>query len=66
MRDENFALHIRRRRFISKIICEGLVGGGCSGQYKWIHHILMSKNKIHSNCNWADFLFLAKRLPSCC
>ena len=31
MRDENFALHIRRRRFISKIICEGLVGGGCSG-----------------------------------
>ncbi|XP_067053119.1 uncharacterized protein [Acropora muricata] len=29
MRNENFALHIRRRRFISKIICEGLVGGGC-------------------------------------
>ena len=33
MRNENFALHIRRRRFISKIICEGLVGGGCNGEY---------------------------------
>lgn len=29
MQNENFALHIRKRRFISKIICEGLVGGGC-------------------------------------
>ena len=33
MRNENFALHIRRRRFISKILCEGLVGGGCIGEY---------------------------------
>ena len=33
MRNENFDLHIRRRRFISKILCEGLVGGGCSGKY---------------------------------
>lgn len=32
MRNEDFALHIRKRRFISKIICEGLVGGGCKGQ----------------------------------
>ncbi|KAL9979352.1 hypothetical protein ACROYT_G017003 [Oculina patagonica] len=34
MRNENFALHIRKRRFISKLICEGLVGGGCRGQYE--------------------------------
>ncbi|KAK3701098.1 hypothetical protein QZH41_015878, partial [Actinostola sp. cb2023] len=27
--NELFALHIRRRRFISKLICEGIVGGGC-------------------------------------
>ena len=33
MRNENFALHIRRRRFISKVLCEGLVGGGCIGEY---------------------------------
>ncbi|KAJ7381185.1 hypothetical protein OS493_004785 [Desmophyllum pertusum] len=30
MRNENFAVHLRRRRFISKIICEGLVGGTCN------------------------------------
>eukprot|EP00795_Rhopilema_esculentum_P012584 gene12584-3284_t len=30
-RNENFDLHIRNRRFISKLICEGLVGGGCRG-----------------------------------
>lgn len=31
-RNENFELHLRRRRFISKILCEGLVGGGCNGK----------------------------------
>ncbi|CAB3978528.1 sushi, von Willebrand factor type A, EGF and pentraxin domain-containing 1-like [Paramuricea clavata] len=30
MRNELFEQHIRRRRFISKIICEGIVGGGCT------------------------------------
>ncbi|XP_058970157.2 uncharacterized protein [Pocillopora verrucosa] len=30
IRNEQFAIHLRRRRFISKVICEGLVGGGCS------------------------------------
>ena len=39
MRNEEFALHIRRRRFISKVICEGLVGGGCSGKYTYVGHI---------------------------
>ena len=43
MRNENFALHIRRRRFISKIICEGLVGGGCKGIA-----VLFSLNGFHS------------------
>lgn len=43
MRNENFALHIRRRRFISKIICEGLVGGGCKGKAG-----LFSRNEFHS------------------
>ena len=33
MRNKEFALHIRRRRFISKVICEGIVGEGCSGKY---------------------------------
>ena len=32
MRNTEFALHIRRRRFISKLICEGIVGGGCKGE----------------------------------
>ena len=31
MRNEDFAVHVRRRRFVSKIICEGLVGGSCNG-----------------------------------
>ena len=31
MRNEDFAVHVRRRRFVSKIICEGVVGGGCNG-----------------------------------
>jgi hypothetical protein len=31
MRNELFEQHIRRRRFISKILCEGIVGGGCTG-----------------------------------
>lgn len=32
VRNELFEAHIRRRRsFISKILCEGLVGGGCKG-----------------------------------
>ena len=31
LRNAEFAVHIRRRRFISKIICEGIVGGGCKG-----------------------------------
>ena len=31
MRNEDFATHVRRRRFVSKIICEGVVGGGCNG-----------------------------------
>ncbi|KAL9979348.1 hypothetical protein ACROYT_G016999 [Oculina patagonica] len=46
MRNENFAIHIRRRRFVSKIICEGIVGGGCSavahlceGTCKFVEHI---------------------------
>ncbi|XP_020601762.1 uncharacterized protein LOC110040832 [Orbicella faveolata] len=30
MRNEDFASHVRRRRFVSKIICEGVVGGGCN------------------------------------
>lgn len=29
VRNELFEVHIRRRRFISKLICEGIVGGGC-------------------------------------
>ena len=31
MRNEDFAIHVRRRRFVSKIICEGVVGGSCNG-----------------------------------
>lgn len=31
MRNEDFAVHVRRRRFVSKIICEGIVGGSCNG-----------------------------------
>nr|XP_058970077.1 uncharacterized protein LOC131796502 [Pocillopora verrucosa] len=45
-RNENFELHLRRRRFISKILCEGLVGGGCNavsslceGSCKVVNHI---------------------------
>ncbi|XP_022792631.1 uncharacterized protein LOC111331727 [Stylophora pistillata] len=45
-RNENFELHLRRRRFISKIICEGVVGGGCNavsslceGSCKVVNHI---------------------------
>lgn len=33
MTNEKFALHIRKRRFVSKVLCEGLVGGGCDGKY---------------------------------
>ena len=33
-RNENFELHLRRRRFISKILCEGVVGGGCNGKHQ--------------------------------
>ena len=32
MRNQLFEEHIRRRRFLSKIICEGIVGGGCKGR----------------------------------
>ncbi|XP_068704515.1 uncharacterized protein [Montipora foliosa] len=31
LRNDDFAHHLRRRRFISKFICEGIVGGGCRG-----------------------------------
>ncbi|XP_048580608.1 uncharacterized protein LOC5507741 isoform X2 [Nematostella vectensis] len=44
--NELFAVHIRRRRFISKLICEGIVGGGCKvvsylceGTCKAVEHI---------------------------
>ena len=30
--NHEFMLHVRRRRFISKVICEGIVGGGCQGK----------------------------------
>eukprot|EP00794_Sanderia_malayensis_P009954 gene9954-10974_t len=30
-RNENFDIHVRNRRFISKLLCEGVVGGGCRG-----------------------------------
>ena len=33
MRNDLFEQHIRRRRFISKLICEGIVGGGCKGLF---------------------------------
>ena len=29
--NQDFVVHLRRRRFVTKVICEGLVGGGCSG-----------------------------------
>ena len=31
LRNDNFAQHLRRRRFVSKFICEGIVGGSCEG-----------------------------------
>ena len=31
LRNDNFAYHLRRRRFVSKLICEGIVGGSCAG-----------------------------------
>ena len=40
-RNENFDLHVRNRRFISKLICEGLVGGGCRGK-NWIYIVCYS------------------------
>ena len=32
-RDAYFNIHIRNKRFIDKIICDGIVGGGCKGMY---------------------------------
>ncbi|XP_068704567.1 uncharacterized protein [Montipora foliosa] len=31
LRNDDFAHHLRRRRFVSKFICEGIVGGSCAG-----------------------------------
>ena len=32
MRNELFEEHIRRRRFVNKIFCDGIIGGGCKGR----------------------------------
>lgn len=45
-RDENFDIHIRNRRFISKFICEGIVGGGCKG----VSHL------CYGTCKAVDFI----------
>ena len=42
MSQEDFEIQIRDKRFISKLICEGIVGGGCKGkinafQFQLIH-----------------------------
>ena len=40
MQNEDFAVHARRRRSIdvSRVLCEGVVGGGCNGnQYIFIY-----------------------------
>ena len=42
MRNEDFAIHVRRRRFVSKIICEGVVGGSCNGNQFIYFFILFS------------------------
>ena len=31
-RNELFEEHIRRRRFVSKIFCDGIIGGSCKGR----------------------------------
>ena len=43
MRNEDFAVHVRRRRFVSKIICEGVVGGGCNGNQSVFMKKVVSK-----------------------
>ncbi|XP_047124114.1 uncharacterized protein LOC101237974 isoform X1 [Hydra vulgaris] len=45
-RDEQFDIHIRNKRFVSKILCEGLVGGGC----KAVSHL------CHGTCSAVDFI----------
>ncbi|XP_066934153.1 uncharacterized protein [Clytia hemisphaerica] len=45
-RDENFHIHVRNRRFISKFICEGIVGGGCRG----VSHL------CYGTCKAVDFI----------
>ena len=33
-RNALFEEHIRRRRFVNKIFCDGIIGGGCKGRQK--------------------------------
>ena len=65
MQNENFALHIRKRRFISKIICEGLVGGGCKGQLKYCKVPFNPSTLKRDKCVLSSYHFicnLTKRL----
>jgi len=62
-RDEHFDIHIRKRRFISKWICEGLVGGGCRG----ISHLCYGACKVVDHigqglCNVVDIAVGALKL----
>jgi len=31
-RNEYFDMHVRRKRFLDKILCDGITGGGCKGE----------------------------------
>ncbi|XP_065060118.1 uncharacterized protein LOC135687479 [Rhopilema esculentum] len=62
-RNGEFDLHIRSKRFVSKFICEGIVGGGCKGVEYMCYGTCKFVDYIGQGlCNFLDVAVAALRV----